>query len=170
MDILKHTYSKQNKRTSITSLTVRERTYLFNATAHSSNYRLVCHQSSCSKVTILLCSCSCCKRFVNASISKAKICCLIKLKYFSSLFPFFLSFFFVLSLGRKRTGLAGYNINKTNQNANRVQNWFGLVFLAEPCFNSFDRTSSLALRYSIVLSLYKCNTTRTVERNRTTRA
>ena len=45
-----------------------------------------------------------------------------------------------------------------------------LVFLAEPCLNSFDRTSSLVLRYSIVLSLYKCNTTRMVGRNRTTRA
>ena len=70
----------------------------------------------------------------------------------------------------KRTGLTGYNINKTNLNASHVQNWFGLVFLAEPCFNSFDRTSSLVLRYSIVLSLYKCNTTRMVRRNRTNRA
>ena len=70
----------------------------------------------------------------------------------------------------KRTGLTGYNTNKTNWNANHVQNWFGLVFLAEPCFNSFDRTSSLVLRYSIVLSLYECNTTRMVGRNRTTRA
>ena len=37
-------------------------------------------------------------------------------------------------------------------------------------FNSFDRTSSLVLRYSIVLSLYKCNTTRMVGWNRTTTA
>ena len=158
---------------------MRERTCLFSAKAHFSNYRLACHQSSCIKVTILLCSCSCCKRFVNASISKAKICCLIKLKYFFSLFSSYASpeniatcflsfFFFFLSLGRKRIGLTGYNINKTNWNANHVQNWFGLVFLAEPCFNSFDRTSSLVLRYSIALSLYKCNTTRTVGRNRTT--
>ena len=50
----------------------------------------MCHQSSCSKVTILVCSCHRCKQFVNASISKAKICCLIirstsKLKYFFSI-------------------------------------------------------------------------------------
>jgi len=41
-----------------------------------------------------------------------------------------------------------------------VQNWFGLVFLAETCFNSFDRTSSLVLSFSIVLSLYKRDTIR----------
>ena len=68
------------------------------------------------------------------------------------------------------TGLTGYNMYKTNCNANHVENWFGLVFLAETCFNLFDRTSSLVLRYSIVLSLYKRNTIRMVGRSRTTRA
>ena len=78
--------------------------------------------------------------------------------------------FSFLSLGGKRTGLTADNINKSNWNANLVQNWFGLVLLAETCFNSFDRSSSLVLRYSIVLSLYNPSTTRMVGRNRTTRA
>ena len=30
----------------------------------------------------------------------------------------------VLLMGRKKTGLTDYNINKTNLNANHVQNWF----------------------------------------------
>ena len=124
---------------------MRERTYLFNVKAHSSNYGLVCHQSSCSKVLFFL--------FPSYASPESIATC--------SLF---------CCWEEKRSGLTGYNINKTNWNADHVQNWFGLVFLAEPCFNSFHRTSSLVRRYSIVLSPYKCNTTRMVGRNRTTTA
>ena len=126
---------------------------------------------------ILLSNCSRCKRLVNASISKAKIYCLI-IRSISKVNFFFLYTHLQKVLPRvffsrweeKRTGLTGYNINKTNWNVNHFQNWFGLVFLAETCFNSFYRSSSLVLRYSIVLPLYKCNTTRIVGRNRTTTA
>ena len=51
-------------------------------------------------------------------------------------------FLFVFVVGiKKKDGWVclDHNINKTNLNANHIQNWFGLVFLAETCFNSFDR-------------------------------
>ena len=121
---------------------MRGRTYLFNAKAHSSNYGLVCHQSSCSKVFFF-------PYFLHTHLQK--------------ILP--RVFFFVVRKKKNRFDGLQYK-----QDANHVQNWFGLVFLAEPCFNSFDLTASLVLRDSIVLSLYKCNTTRMVGRSRTSRA
>lgn len=70
----------------------------------------------------------------------------------------FFFFFCHWDLKKKKTVCRDYNMNKTNWNANHVQNWFGLVFLDETCFNSFGHdmgASSLALSFSNVLSLYK---------------
>ena len=69
-------------------------------------------------------------------------------------------FFLLLGGMKKKTGsmgLLGSQYKKSNLNANHIQNWFGLVFLAETSFNSFDcdmGPSSFVLSFSIVLSLY----------------
>ena len=72
-------------------------------------------------------------------------------------------------VGERCVTPAGAAAKETNWNPNHVQNWFGLVFLAETCFSSFDRTSSLVLSFSIVLFLYKRDPIRLVGRNRITR-
>ena len=71
---------------------------------------------------------------------------------------------------KKKTGLTGFSRLQCKQEQ-LIQNWFGLIFRAETCFNSFDRdvgAFSFVLSFSIVLSLYKRDTIRLVRRNRIT--